>query len=780
MHFIPNFTLERLEKISPSGWAILTLGPLILTVILIYFIWTGTFNRIHQEEQAEIRDIQSSSFNVAQIIAADLDEVLGKGDLYADMSIAIVKGKRDGLANFNPVFFGDHAFLRLAVFDTDSRLLFSTARNAREPLLSALVGESTKKTLQSNTLIVGHPDNHNGNDWRVPVLFPLGEQGKLGFLGAHLDLGYFLKLYQDLNLGRSGKIEIIGDDGYQLIESSGTIISAGRDISTSDYFAFFQKRVQGSGIARRPGEKSDSIVAFDRVDHFPFTVAVSRNVVEALAEQSVRRANYIWEAIFQTMALLIAVASLTVLAQRQKGIYATSLKSEQEKQLLIEQLEVEKNSAYKLASHDHLTGIPNRLLFAELATNKLLAARRSQKFNAAFFIDLDHFKQINDTLGHRVGDLLLCEVASRLQNCVRDSDLVARFGGDEFVMLISDASSVNDVGQLAAKIVESVGQPCKLDGHDIEVRPSLGIALYGRDGQNVETLLKHADAAMYEAKAAGRGTFRFYDEALNRIAVLHSELALQLRHAIADGELRLHFQAQAALEDFRVTGLEALVRWQHPEHGLIFPGDFLPLAEEDSLIILPLGHWVIDAACHQLATWKAQDVPLVPVYINVSPRQFREKNLVNRIFAALDKYSLSGELLGIEITENCVTDDPEQAIAQLKALRARGVLVTMDDFKSGFSNISLLNDLRLSTLMIDRSLIGDIHNHHNDAIIVDSIITLAHKLGFRILAEGVETREQVLHLKLAGCNEVQGYFFQRPAPANETESILRQGKFEKL
>ncbi|MEI7457543.1 MAG: bifunctional diguanylate cyclase/phosphodiesterase, partial [Nitrosomonadales bacterium] len=387
--------------------------------------------------------------------------------------------------------------------------------------------------------------------------------------------------------------------------------------------------------------------------------------------------------------------------------------------------------------------------------------------------------QINDTLGHRVGDLLLCEVANRLKICVRESDLVARFGGDEFVMLISDAATVNDVGQLAAKIVESVGQPCKLDGHDIEVRPSLGIALYGRDGQDIETLLKHADAAMYEAKAAGRGTFRFYDETLNRIAVLQSELALHLQRAIVDGELRLHFQPQAALDNFRVTGLEALVRWEHPEHGLIFPDNFLSLAEEDSLLILPLGYWVIDAACHQLATWKAQDVPLVPIYINVSTRQFRDANLVNRIFAALDKYSLPGELLGIEITENCITDDPDQAMAQMMALRARGVQVTIDDFKSGFLNFGLLSELHIRAIMIDRSLIGNIHNHHNDAIIVDSIITLAHKLGFRVLAEGVETREQVLHLKLAGCDEVQGYFFQRPAPANEIESMLHQGEFEK-
>ncbi len=779
MHIVPKYFLERFKKISLTGWAILTFGPFVLAIFLLYYIWVGTFSRIHQEENIELKNIQVNNSNVAQIIAARLDEVLDKVSIYTDMATAIAMGKRDNLVSFNPGFFGDRAFIRLAVFDAKGRLLFSTAHRSKELLLSTLISETVKKP-HPLSLIVGHPDTRSEDDWRVPILLPLGEQGELGFLGGHLDLGYFIKLYQDLNLGRSGKIDVIGDDGYQLIESSGTTISAGSDISTSDYFAFFKKQIQGSGVVRRPGENSDSVVSFYRLDHFPFTIAVSRNYEDALAEQSMRRTSYLWEATFQTLALLITAMSLTFLARRQRDIYAASQQSEQEKLLLIEQLEAEKHSAYQKATHDNLTGIPNRMLFTELATGKLAAARRSKKISAVFFIDLDHFKQINDTLGHRIGDLLLCEVANRLQHCVRDSDIVARFGGDEFMMLISEASSIHDIGQLAAKIVESVGQRCNLDGHDLEVRPSLGIALYGRDGQDTETLLKHADAAMYEAKAAGRGTFRFFDEVLNRVAVLHSELAQHLRRAIAEGELRLHFQAKVALDNFCVLGLEALVRWDHPKHGLIFPGDFIPQAEEDSIIILPLGYWVIDAACQQLAAWKEQDVPLVPVSINVSPRQLHDENLVSRIFFALDKYSLPGDLLEIEITESCLANEPEQAKNQLNALRARGVQVSIDDCRSGFSNISLLKSLQVQTIMIDRSLICDIHNHHSDAIIVQSIITLAHKLGLRVIAEGVETREQVLHLRLAGCDGVQGYFFQRPAPANEIESILRKGEFEKL
>ena len=778
MHSIRRFLLDQLKKTSLTGWSSLTFGPLVLVVIFLFLIWAGTYARIHQEEKIELDNILIDNGNIARIVAANLDEILGKANIYADIATDIATGKRNGLANFNPVFFGDHAFLRLAVFDAKARLIFSSVHSSKEPLLSALVRVAAKESLLPNTLIVGRPDTGNRDIWRVPVILPLGEHAKSGFLGGHLDLGYFLRLYQDINLGRNGKIGIIGDDGYQMIESSGSTISAGKNIAASEYFSFVQKHQEGSGIVRLPGENFDSVVAFERLDRFPFTVSIIRSQDDVLSRHSERRARYILEAEFQTLALLLVAASLTFLARRQRRFFEVAQQSEQEKLLLIEQLEFEKNKAYEQASHDHLTGLPNRMLFSEVATGHLSAAKRSKNYYAVIFIDLDRFKQINDTLGHRVGDLLLCEVACRLRGCVRESDIVARFGGDEFVMLISEAATTDDLGLLAAKIVEVIGKPCKnLDGHNLEVRPSLGIAIYGRDGQDVDTMLKCADAAMYEAKAAGRGTFRFFDAALNQVTELHVALAQRLRRAIDDGEFRLHFQARVALIDSRVVGLEALVRWVHPTHGLIFPDSFIPMAEEDGLIV-PLGHWVIDAACYQLAVWRDYDVPLVPVAINISPRQLRDKELVDRIFAALEKYSLPAELLEIEITENCMIDDYEQAIAQLTILRDRGIRVSMDDYGRGFSNLSLLKTMPINALKIDRSLIRDIHHQPNDAIIIDSTITLAHKLGLRVIAEGVETREQVLHLKAAGCDEVQGYCFQRPASANDTESLLRKGQFE--
>ncbi len=768
-----------MSRFKNYPWVGLTLGPIILVLFLLTIIWTSVYSRIEQEEKIALESVLADNRNVARIVAANLEEILRDADVYADMATTIVTVGTKNTARFNPSFFGDQAFLRVVAFDARKRLIQSSAHDAHESLLSTLLNQAEQQALAPRTMLVGHPDSKSGDLWRVPLILPLGKEKTNGYLGIHLDLGYFLKLYQNVNLGKSGKIEIISKDGYQLIESSGIAIAAGKSIVDSDYFAFVQKENQGYGTIIRPEESSPSLVAFEQLDQFPFTVIVSRRLDDVLTNHTEHRARYLWEAAFESLALLISAFSLVLLARRQQRFFIASQRSAQEKQSLIEQLEQERNKAYKQASHDHLTGLPNRMLFAEVATSHLSSARRSRNIYAVFFIDLDRFKLINDTLGHRVGDLLLCEVARRLRGCVRESDLVARIGGDEFVMLISEASSIDDIGLLSAKIIDAVGEPCHLDGHELTVRPSLGISLYGRDGQDIETLLKRADAAMYEAKASGRGVYRFFDAALNRTSELHVALAQRLPRAIADGELRLHFQARVSLEDFRIMGLESLVRWAHPEHGMIFPGDFIPMAEEDGQIVA-LGHWVIDAACQQLAAWRDQGVPLVPVAINVSPRQLKDEELVNRILAALDRYSLSGYLLEVEITESCVIDDQEHAVATLNLLRDKGIKVSMDDYGVGFSNLSLLKSLPIHTIKIDRSLISDIHNLHNDAIIVESTITLAHKLNFRVVAEGVETREQVLHLKVAGCDEVQGYYFHRPAAATEVEANLRQKVFAKL
>ena len=769
---------DRLRNVPLKAWVSLTYGPLVLTALVLIALWLNTLARIEQEQRIALDATLVENNNIAHIIAANLDEVLGRLRIYGDIVAAMAIGKKQNAFNFSPIAFGDPAYLRLAAFDARGSLIFSSARDPQENLLMALLEEARRKPGVPQSLIIGRPDVGSSDFWRVPVLLPPRNREEVALLGAHLDLGYFLKTYKHLSLGPTGRVEIIGDNGYRLIESSGNSIIPGGDISTTNLFAFIQTRREGAGVFPAAGQAFASIVAFVRLDRFPVSVVIERSYEEVMADNASRRARYLWETSLLSMLLVVAAVSLALLARKQQGYYAAAKRSEHEKHLLIEQLKDERNKAYRQASHDNLTGLPNRMHFFELASKMLAAAKRNRNLYSVLFIDLDRFKLINDTLGHNVGDLLLQEVANRLRACVRESDLVARFAGDEFMMLISVSSTIDDISQLAAKVVEAVGQPCQLEGNDLAIHASVGVSLYGRDGQEIELLVRRADAAMYEAKSAGRGKFKFFDASLNRLTQLHFELAQRLRQAINDGELSLHYQARVSLDDFRVVGLEALVRWLHPEHGLIYPDDFIPMAEQGGLI-LPLGSWVIDEACQQLATWRSQHIPLVPIAINVSPRQLQDEDLVSRILLALEKHSLPGYLLEVEITETCAIADPAVAALQLSALKESGIRAAMDDFGSGFSNLSLLRSLPIHAIKIDRSLISDIRNHHSDAIIVDSTITLAHNLGYRVVAEGVETREQVLHLKVAGCDEVQGYYFQRPAPADVVATILSLGSIEK-
>jgi diguanylate cyclase (GGDEF)-like protein len=447
--------------------------------------------------------------------------------------------------------------------------------------------------------------------------------------------------------------------------------------------------------------------------------------------------------------------------------------SQQENVKLIGLLEQEKLRAMDLASHDYLTGIPNRRFFTELATNELKRARRSRNLYALLFLDLDRFKSINDELGHAVGDLLLKAVAARLRDSLREYDLVARLGGDEFSVLLSEMRSEEHVSQVAAKLANDLSQPYTLDGKLVETSPSIGIALYPRDGQGYQELITHADQAMYTAKKKGQGRFHFYDASLNALAVRESELTGRFKSAIQDNEFSLHFQAKFELDGLGLRGLEALIRWEHPVHGLIFPNDFIPLAEQNDYII-PIGYWVIDAVCAQIAKWRASGFPTVPVAINISAQHLRDTQLPAYLMHAIEKHGLTPCMIEIEVTESSLIDDPEVAQANLRQLTDAGIRVFLDDFGTGFSNLSWLKQLPISAIKIDRSFVRDLRNDTNDAIIVASMITLAHNLGLLVVAEGVESKDQLVHLKAVGCNHAQGFYLHRPATPKNTESLLQQ------
>ncbi|MDY7574890.1 EAL domain-containing protein [Actimicrobium sp. CCI2.3] len=766
------------EKLLGNGRG-LQAGIGLMALMLIILIVFTTHSRI-AADRIEALDISvAASSNVASIVAANLGEVLGRTAIYARLSTTFLEQAHDAQAIGNPLAIGDAAFLRMAIFDAEGKLAHSSSRRQVEPDLQ-LFARTVLFSETSPALVIGGIDTGiNTHDpqtgWRIPVAVPLiSGQRRIGAFAGYIDLGYLLALYKEASLGTRSRIEIIDSRGHQLAEMVDGTMSAGRDLERTGYASFTGgTQLSGTIDARRPGDSGASIGVYRRLDHFPLLVTVTRSRAAVLDELAPRDVKYLIRATLISLLILLASAGLIVLAQRQRRLYAGLTDSEARNLALINQLETEKVRAYQLASLDFLTDIPNRMKFYELAAIELSRARRSRRLTAVFFLDLDKFKVINDTYGHGVGDLLLQQVASRLRLSLRGHDLAARLGGDEFAVLVSDLDSDEAVAIVARKLVASLSEPYPdLDGHDLDITPSIGVALYPGDGEEIDTLLSRADRAMYLAKQGGRGCFRFYEASLNTTSARSAELVSRFARAIRDGEFCLHYQQRVSCTDFRPVGLEALVRWQHPEHGMIFPGEFITLAEEHDCIVA-LGNHVIDMACAQVANWQVLGLTVLPVAINISARQLRDETLPDIMTACLKKYAIPASLIEIEVTESCFIEQPELAEKVLRALDELGMRISLDDYGTGFSGLSHLKRLPISTVKIDRSFIRDIRNDNSDAVIVSSTISLSHNLGLKVVAEGVETRDQVVHLKTAGCDELQGYYFHRPAAAADITALLR-------
>lgn len=429
----------------------------------------------------------------------------------------------------------------------------------------------------------------------------------------------------------------------------------------------------------------------------------------------------------------------------------------------------------QLAFYDPLTQLPNRLLLQDRLRQALASTSHSHYAGALLFIDLDNFKELNDTLGHDKGDLLLQQVAQRLAACVRESDTVARLGGDEFVVMLTDMrESPEDVANRARavceKILERLRQPYSIAGHEHHSAASIGVALFrGRD-ETVSELLKRADLAMYQAKAAGRNTMRFFNHAMQAAVTARATLEAELRQGLREGQFILHYQPQMDAEG-RMIGTEALVRWRHPKHGLVLPAKFISISEETALI-LPLGQWVLETACEQLAAWAAHPATAqLSIAVNVSARQFHDAHFVEQTLAVLDHSGADPQRLKLEFTESLLLNDVDETIVKMTALKARGVGFSLDDFGTGYSSLSYLKRLPLDQLKIDRSFVRDVLTDYNDAAIARSIVMLAGSLGLAVIAEGVETREQLAFLEHHDCHMYQGYLFSRPVPVDRLEAL---------
>jgi diguanylate cyclase (GGDEF)-like protein/PAS domain S-box-containing protein len=419
-----------------------------------------------------------------------------------------------------------------------------------------------------------------------------------------------------------------------------------------------------------------------------------------------------------------------------------------------------------LAQHDALTGLPNRFMLAAHLEHALSRAERSSETVGLMFIDLDNFKTVNDTLGHHVGDRLLCDVAKRISGAVRKSDIVARIGGDEFVVVLESCRYPSDEGSVAQKIIDLLAEPVDIDGHLLHATPSIGVAIYPEDGQSSDELMKNADLAMYHAKSVGRNNFQFYAEHMNQTTAVRAQLEGRLRAALAGDQFLLHYQPQIDQQSGRVNGVEALIRWQSPELGLISPLDFIPLAEEVGLIV-PISAWVLRTACKTAKVWLDAGVSFGHVSVNVSPQEFRKGNFPEYVESMLAETGLPPACLELEITESTLMDSAEITVATLLRLKALGVALAVDDFGTGYSSLAYLKRFPIDRLKIDRSFVLDLETDPSDAAISTAVIALAHSLGLGVVAEGVETQGQLDFLRRQGCDSVQGYFFSRPISADQ-------------
>jgi len=431
-----------------------------------------------------------------------------------------------------------------------------------------------------------------------------------------------------------------------------------------------------------------------------------------------------------------------------------------------------------LAHHDALTGLFNRYNLQNRLEQALATARREQRPLAVMFIDMDDFKSINDTLGHAVGDGLLMEVARRLKDSVRDSDVVARLGGDEFVLVLTEVDGATAAARVADKILRSLGEPYCLEADVLHVTPSIGLAIFPNDGDDGETLMKHADTAMYHAKSQGRNNVQFSASEMNRAAVERLRLDHDLRVALDERQFELHYQPQIDARTGDVVGVEALVRWRHPSDGLVSPLKFIPVAEETGLI-LPLGEWVLDEACRQLREWKDDGLSGLTMAVNLSAHQLRSPNLIAYVTEILHRHGLNGHDLELEVTESVAMDNPEASIGRLKDLRNLGVRLSIDDFGTGYSSLSYLKLLPIHTLKLDRSFVRDIETDANDVAICTATISLAHNLGLSVVAEGVENSAQQSLLMSHRCDFLQGFLYSKPVQGADASSFIRENRRDK-
>ena len=565
-----------------------------------------------------------------------------------------------------------------------------------------------------------------------------------------------------------GAIQILPMIGYEpgLLLASG-VIAIGASFAA--LWLFFRLR-EGRSWQMRVARLGAAVVMGLAISGMHYTgMAASRFSSDSYCIGG-RAANNDWLAITIGVLAFAVLTITTILLIYDAHLESNTLRHN-------EQLEQANAQLQHVATHDALTGLPNRLLLADRLNQAIAQAERHRQRFAVLVVDLDRFKSINDSLGHLAGDALLKDVCQRLRQVLRKADTLARLGGDEFVLILNEIAGPQDAEAVASKVLADIARPVKLSELELHITASIGISICPDDGTDAETLLQHADAAMYHAKNNGRGAYQFFAPAMNAFARDRLELENGLRRALELREFVLYYQPKVDVRSGRIDSAEALVRWRHPTRGLIPPMEFVPLAEETGLI-LPIGEWVIREACRQAYAWQAAGLRPLRIAVNLSAKQFRQTNLVEIVRTALRLARLEPRYLEIELTESAVMQDAEQSIQILRELSELGVRISVDDFGTGYSSLSYLRRLPLDKLKIDRAFIRELATSRDDAEIVRAIVSLAHTLHLKVIAEGVETPDQLEFLRTLGCDQYQGYHYSPPVPSNAFVAMMREHQAE--
>jgi diguanylate cyclase (GGDEF)-like protein len=583
-----------------------------------------------------------------------------------------------------------------------------------------------------------------------------------GVVIVSIGADYFVSGYEAAKLGGHGVLGLLGADGVFRVRRTGDTLVSGDVIDYASTVAGTDEENTDAAVTTNGWDGVRRWTSARELYGFPLAVLVGLSVDEQMAGAHRQSREYMGWA---TLGSVLIVLLTGLLGRMSWQLVQGRLREGETKLEHAERVEY-------LAYHDGLTGLPNRSMFSKLLGHSISEAHRYDRRMAVAFLDLDRFKQINDTLGHEAGDQLLKEVGTRLKGCVRDSDTVARLGGDEFVVLLPELADERYAAVVAQKILAAAAKPFFLMGQEFRVTASIGISTYPQDGLDEQTLTKNADIAMYQAKAEGKNNFQFYSEKLNANSLERLTLESSLRHALERNEFCLHYQAKREIAGGKITGMEALLRWEHPDLGTVAPMQFIPVAEETGLII-PIGKWVLKTVCLQSVNWQKQGLPALSIAVNLTARQFLDEQLLSDVTSIVAETGMDPHLLELELNESLLIHDVEKTLRILTGLKALGVRIAVDDFGTGYSSLAMLQRFPLDTIKIDRSFMRDFVGTKEDTGLADAIIAMGKSLSLTVVAQGVETKEQAEQLRLHACDELQGFYFKRPLPVDEFTQLLR-------